>query len=359
MNLHGAIIDELHAHKDRRLYDALTTASGSRRQPFTFIITTAGENPHSIAAEVHHYAEQVLEGVIEDPSFLPIIYAAPGDADWQDEAVWRAANPAIGSGFRSLQEMRTAALQARQIPGREQPFRQLYLNQWGTAGATRWLSMQAWDKCASAPPIVRRRAWLGVDLSANKDLTALVLVVPDGQGGYDVRADFWCPKEKLVERGRNDKVPYGLWVQQGYLHTMEGSTIDNEVVERRIVELCNEWDIREIDFDPWNARDSMSRLLRESLPVVKVEQTTANLSNATKTLETLILSGKIRHDGHPVLRWNISNAVAESDNNGNVRPSKKKSYERIDGVSALVTALSRAILDEGESIYASRGVLVL
>jgi phage terminase large subunit-like protein len=233
------------------------------------------------------------------------------------------------------------------------------LNQWGTAGATRWLSMPAWDKCAAVPPLTRRRAWLGLDLSATTDLTALVLVVPDGQSAYDVRAEFWCPDEKLTERGRSDKVPYPLWVQQGYLHVTDGRSVDYGAVEARITELMTEWEIAEIAVDPWNARDLTTRLKSAGAPVIEVAQTMANLSSGAKALETLILSGKIRHDGHPVLRWNISNAVAETDNNGNVRPSKKKSYERIDGVSALVTALSRAILDEGESIYASRGVLVL
>jgi phage terminase large subunit-like protein len=198
-----------------------------------------------------------------------------------------------------------------------------------------------------------------LDLSATTDLTALVLVVPDGQGAYDVRAEFWCPDEKLTERGRSDKVPYPLWVQQGYLHVTDGRSVDYGAVEARITELMTEWEIAEIAVDPWNARDLTTRLKSAGAPVIEVAQTMANLSSGAKALETLILSSKIRHDGHPVLRWNISNAVAETDNNGNVRPSKKKSYERIDGVSALVTALSRAILDEGESIYASRGVLVL
>lgn len=359
LNLHGAIIDELHAHPDRRLYDVLTTSSGSRRQPLIFIITTAGENPNSIAAEVHRYAEKVRDGIAPDPSFLPVIYAAPEEADIWDEAVWRACNPALASGFRSMSELRTAALQAREIPGREQPFRQLYLNQWGTAGATRWLSLPAWDRCALARPIARRRAFLGVDLSATIDLTAVVLVVPDGEGGFDVRADFWCPAEKLTERGRQDKVPYPLWVKQGYLKATPGPTVAYAAVEQRIVELCSEWEVAEVAVDPWNARDVMTRLIEAGLPIVKVDQTMGNLSSGAKALETLILSGNLHHDGNPVLRWNVSNAVAIYDTNENVRPAKNKSYEKIDGVSALVTALSRAILDAGESVYGNRGVLVL
>ena len=148
MDLHGAVIDELHAHRDAELYRVLTSSTGSRRQPLTFVITTASSDEHSIATEVYRYAQAVQAGVIEDPTFLSVIYAAPEDADPWSPAVWRVCNPALRSGFRSLDELRTAALQAKQVPAREASFRQLYLNQWGTASASRWLPLPAWDACA-------------------------------------------------------------------------------------------------------------------------------------------------------------------------------------------------------------------
>lgn len=347
MNLHAAVIDELHAHEDRRLFDVLTSSTGARDQPLVFIITTASSDEHSIAAEVHRYAEKVRDGVIEDPSYLPIIYGAAEDADPWDEAVWLGTNPAIESGFRSMTEMRTAALQAKEVPGREQAFRQLYLNQWGTAAAPRWLSLPSWDACKSEPPTEtgRRRAVLGLDLSATTDLTALVTVFPDDEpGGYEVRAEFWCPREKITERARRDRVPYPLWVQQGFLTPTESRAVDLSFVEARIMALMAEHEVIEVAIDPWNARDLTTRLLRNGVPAVEVAQTMANLTTASKALETLVLSRKLRHDGHPILRWNVSNAVADMDGNGNIKPSKKKSHERIDGVSALVTALARAVV---------------
>jgi len=359
LNLHGAIIDELHAHPDRRLYDVLTTSSGSRRQPFVFIITTAGSDEHSIAAEVHRYAEKVRDGIVPDPSFLPVIYAAPPDADVWDEEVWQACNPALTSGFRSLNEMRTAARQAKEIPGREQAFRQLYLNQWGTTAASRWLSLNAWDACASAAPLPEGRAFMGLDLSATTDLSALVLLIPDADGGFDVRAEFWCPEERLQERARTDRVPYPVWVQQGHLTATPGNSVDYTFIEARIMAIMAEREIAVVAVDPWNARELTGRLAQNGVPIVEVAQTLPNLTSGAKALETLILSRKLRHNGQPILRWNISNAVADVDGNGNVKPSKKRSHERIDGVSALVTALSRAIVDGGESVYGSRGVLVL
>jgi phage terminase large subunit-like protein len=149
LNLHGAVIDELHVWPERELYDALMTSTGGRSQPLVFIATTAGDNEHSICAEVHRHAEQVRDGVVEDPQLLPVIYAAPDDADWTDENVWRACNPALGD-FRSWEEMRAFARQAKDVPGQESPFRRLYLNQWGTAAAVRW------PPCPRGMPTVRR-----------------------------------------------------------------------------------------------------------------------------------------------------------------------------------------------------------
>jgi phage terminase large subunit-like protein len=361
-NLSGCVIDELHAHPDRRLYDALITAMGARRQPLCVILTTAGTAEHSIAAEVHRYAEKVRDGVIEDPTFLPVIYAAPEDADPWDEAVWQACNPALRDGFRSLEEMRAAARTAKAVPGREPAFRQLYLNQWGTAAASRWLPLDAWDACAEnvgpPPPFAGRRAFLGLDLASTRDLTALAIVLP-ADDGYDVRMEFWVPADTIAERERSDRVPYRLWVEQGWLHATPGNSTDYAYVEKRIYELMEELDVREIGADPWNARDLVTRLQTNAVPIFEVQQTMANLSTPSKALEKLILSRRLRHDGNPVMRWCVSNAVARTDANGNVAPDKKRSHEKIDGVSAVTTAMARALVATGPSVYDTRAPLVL
>ena len=359
MNLHAAIIDELHAHEDRRLYDVLTSSTGARRQPFTFIITTAGHDEHSIAAEVHRYAEKVRDGVIADPSFLPVIYAAPADANPWDETVWYACNPALESGFRSLRDMRLMARQAQEIPGREQPFRQLFLNQWGTTAAARWLNLNAWDQCASQQPFPQQRTFLGLDLSAVQDLTALVQVTMADDGSIDVRSEFWCPQDRLEERARTDRVPYPVWVKQGFLTATPGKSVDYAAIEARILALMEQREIIAVAVDPWNARDLTTRLKQKGVPVIEVAQTIGLLTTPSKALEMLLLQRRIRHDGHPILRWNVSNAVATYDGQGNVKPDKKLSHERIDGVSALVTALSRAVVDQTGSIYETRGALRL
>jgi phage terminase large subunit-like protein len=362
MNLSAAVCDELHVWPSRDLYDVLTTSTGARAQPLIIILTTAGDDVHSIGAEVHRHAVRVHDGLVPDPGLLPVIYAAPPDADPWDEAVWRACNPALGT-FRSLEEMRAAARQAQAVPGRELAFRRLYLNQWHAAGASRWLSMPSWDACAIPPddpaPLRGRRAFIGVDLATTRDLTALAIVLPDGDGGFDLRCEFYCPGDSLTERGHQDHVPYPLWAQQGFITPTVGNTIDYTVIEARLHALMREYDVAEVCVDPWNAKGLCAKLLQDGLPVVEVPQTMAGLSSASKALETLVLSRRIRHDGHPVLRWNVSNAVADVDGNGNLKPSKKRSHERIDGVSATVTALARALVVRTGSVYDTRGALVM
>jgi phage terminase large subunit-like protein len=355
MNLSGVIVDELHAHRDAELYRVITSSTGSRRQPLTFVITTASAEEHSIAAEVYRYATQVRDGVIDDPSFHSVIYSAPEDADPWSPKTWRASNPALRSGFRSLDELRTAALQARAIPAREASFRQLYLNQWGAVAADTWLPLAAWDGSAGAPldraALAGRQCYLGVDLSSTRDLSAVVAIFPDDAGGYDVACDFFAPAENVAERVGRDRVPYELWAHQGHLTLTEGNVVDYDAVGQRIRDYAAECEVLEVGFDRWNATAMMAELQRDGIPAVAVPQTIAGLTAGTKELERLVLTGKLRHGGQPVLRWCASNVVVERDHADNLKPSKRKSVERIDGISALVNALTRALESQGGSIY--------
>jgi phage terminase large subunit-like protein len=246
--------------------------------------------------------------------------------------------------------MRTAARQAQAVPAREASFRQLYLNQWGTTAAPRWLPLAAWDACAAPGSTIDagagvspRRAFLGLDLASTTDLTALVTVIEDGDE-LDVRADFWCPDDNLAERSRRDHVPYELWAKQGHLTATPGNTVDYSFIEARIHALMATHEVVEVAVDPWNARPLLAKLAQDQVPAIAVAQTMAGLTAASKELERRILSRTLRHDGHPILRWCVGNTVADVDGNGNLKPSKKRSHERIDGVSALVTALARALV---------------
>ena len=336
-NASVVIYDELHAAPNRELYDVLSTSQGARLQPYMIVITTAGYDRKSILWELYEHGQKVLAKPEMDPTFLPILFEAPRDADWLDEAVWHLANPALGD-FRSLEEMRIAAARAKAIPAQENTFRRLYLNQW-TEQAERWLPMREWDACRQDGADLRgKRCFIGMDLSSTRDLTALVAVFPDGDC-FDVRAAFFVPKENTAERERQDHVPYAQWIREGHIFTTPGNVVDYEAVRRKINEWAHIYDVESVTFDPWNATHLVTLLSeQDGFKCVSMRQGFASLSAPTKSLEKAILSRQLRHDGHPVLSWCISNCAVEQDPAGNLKLSKKESTEKIDGAYALVMA---------------------
>lgn len=188
-----------------------------------------------------------------------------------------------------------------------------------------------------------RRCYVGLDLSSTRDLTALAAAFPDDAGpGFDVLPEFFVPKENIRERATRDKVPYDQWERDGFLNATPGNVVDYEAVRRTLIAWDAEFDVREIAFDPWNATDLVTRLQeQDGFVCVPIRQGFRSLTAPTKALEAAILSRALRHDGHPVLRWNIGNIAVELDAAGNYKLSKKVSTERIDGASALVNAVDR------------------
>lgn len=360
-NASVVIYDELHAAPTRELWDVLATSQGARSQPLMIAITTAGFDRHSILWELYAHAKKVAENPSLDPTFLPILYEAAIEADWLDEKVWKQANPALGD-FRSIEEMRIMAARAKEIPAQENTFRRLYLNQW-TEQASRWISLIAWDAChvsIDRASLRGRRCYVGMDLSSTKDLTALVAVFPDDDGGFDVLSHFFVPKDSMRQRETRDRVPYGQWYRDGYLTATDGPVVDYEAVRRQLNAWAAEFDLKEIGLDPWNATDLVTRLQeQDGFLCVAIRQGFQSLSAPTKSMEKAVLSRTLRHDGHPVLRWNVGNVSVESDPAGNLKPSKKVSTERIDGVVALIMAIDRMDRNSasGASVYEARGVL--
>ena len=360
-NASVVIYDELHCAPNRELWDVLATSQGGRREPLMIAISTAGYDRHSILWELYAHAKKVLENPKLDPTFLPILYEAPVDADWTDERIWKQANPALGD-FRSLEEMRVLAARAKEIPAQENTFRRLYLNQW-TEQASRWITMPVWDACRATidrASLRGRRCYIGMDLSTTKDLTAIVAVFPDDEGGFDVLPAFFVPTESMRERETRDRVPYGQWAREGSLDATPGNMVDYDAVKHRLLEWAAEFDVRELAFDPWNAAGLVAQLEgQHGFTCVAMRQGFATLSPPTKSLEKAVLSRTLRHDGHPVLRWNVGNVSVETDPTGNLKPSKKVSTERIDGVVALIMAIDRMDRNSasGTSVYESRGVL--
>jgi phage terminase large subunit-like protein len=344
LNLSAAIVDELHAHESRELLDVLSTSMGARRQPLMFIITTAGFDRTSVCYQLHEHAAKVREHMIRDDSFLPVLYGADENDDWTSPETWRKANPGYDITIKTdflAQECR----RAREMPGYENAFKRLHLNIW-TSLETKWLSMEHWDLGAVRvdPTTLRGRpCYVGVDLSSTRDLSAMVTLFPAPDGSYDVHAEFWLPAHSLPDRVRKHGM-FDVWAKQGFLTLTPGNVVDYDVIEHRIRELGGLYPVEQICVDPWNATAMIVRLQADGLPCIPVQQTIGNLSAATKTLETLVLQGRLRHGGNPILKWCASNAVVTRDANENLRVTKDKSPDRIDGIAALITALSMALI---------------
>lgn len=361
LNLSVFIYDELWAAPNRDLWDALTTSMAARRQPLAIAISTAGYDPHTILGELYRHALKVQENPEFDPSFLPSIFAASEDDDWTSPATWAKANPnytvSVKQDFLE-QECR----RAQAMPAYENTFKRLHLNLW-TESETRWLSMPAWDACgetgAPLPPLSGRRCYLGVDLSSTRDLSALVAIFPDDDGAYDVLCNFWLPNDNMHDRVRRDRVPFDVWAREGYLRLSGGNIIDHDAIERRIRELGEQYMVEAVAIDPWNASQMIARLQADGIPAVPQSQTIGALTSATKALESLVLTGKLRHGGNPILKWCAGNVTVETDHAENLKPSKKKSTERIDGISALVNALAVALPATTGSVYDTRGPLLV
>lgn len=345
LNVHGAIVDEVHAHRTRDLWDVLETASGARRQPLRFAITTAGYDRQSLCWELHDYGISVLEGTVADDARFVYIAAIDAGDDPFDEAVWSKANPNLGVSVK-LDDLREQAERAKRMPGAMNAYLRLRMNVW-TQQASRWITPEAWDGCnGPVDALTGRPCFGGLDLSTTTDISALVLLFPDGSGGYDVLADFWAPEERARDRAQRDRVPYLDWARDGYLTLTPGNVVDYDRVREDIREYAEQYDVRELGYDRWNATQIVSQLVEDGAQMLPIGQGFASLSAPTKDLERLILDGKLRHGGHPILRWMAGNVAVEQDAAGNTKPSKRRSTERIDGIVALVMALFCAMRAE-------------
>ncbi len=364
-NTHAVVYDELHVAPNRDLWDTLRTSMGARRQPLMLAITTAGYDRNSICWEVHEYARQVRDGVIKDPSFLPVIYSADPEDDWTDEKVWAKANPNLGVTIK-LDFLRQECQRAKEIPAYQNTFRRLYLNQW-TQQDTRWIDMEAWRECGGKvdyEELANLRCWAGVDLSTTTDISSCALVFePDSDGVVHVLSYNWVPRENIAARVRRDRVPYDLWAQQGHITATEGNVIDYDYIRIAITdEIKRRFPLLQVvGYDPWNATKWAIDLESEGVPVMEVRQGFKTMSPACKELERLIIGRKLRHNNNPVLTWAMDNLVVAQDPAGNIKPAKDKSTERIDPAVAVIIAISTMLQSEApeESAYESRGVFAV
>lgn len=341
LNPHAAIIDELHAHTNRDMVDVLRTAVGARRQPLLWSITTAGSNQQSIWWEMRSYAMNVLDGVADDDSLFCYIATLDAGDDWRDEAVWPKGNPNLGVSVYA-ESLREECHRAEQIPAQQNAFRRLRLNE-PTEQSERWLDMATWDRNGDMPELVPgMTVFAGLDLSSTIDLTACVAVAPR-DGGYDIVARFWRPGDTVAEAERRDGVPYRQWADEGWLTLTDGTAIDPVQIADDIAEWLAPYTVQELAFDAWNAAGASARLQSLGVTCVAMAQGFATYSEPCHALEALLLEGRIRHGGNPLLRWMAGQVTVKFGPNDAIRPYKAAgSGIRDDGVVALLMGLARA-----------------
>jgi phage terminase large subunit-like protein len=346
---HGIIFDELHVQPNRDLWDVLHTGKIKRRQPLTVAITTAGFDRLSICYEQRRWAEKVRDGAVDDPEFLPAIYAAEPEDDWTSPETWRKANPNLGVSIRE-EDIAKECAKAKEIPGYENTFKRLHLNLW-TEQDVRWLTMDVWRKGdAPLPDLTGEPCWAGLDLSTTTDITALALVFPRNAGGFYLMCRFWVPGNNARRRSHRDRVDYLAWgarPEETGLTLTDGDVVDYDVVRRDINALNERYSIQEIAIDRWNAAQITTQLQGDGFVIAPFGQGYGSMNPASKEFEKLVFQGALQHGGNPVLRWMAANVSLEQNAAGDIKPSKAKSTERIDGIVAAVMAVGRAATAEG------------
>lgn len=353
---HGVIFDELHAQPNRELWDVLTTGQGARRQPLTVAITTAGYDRQSICWEQFDYGRRVANGSVDDPTFFFRWWGVDDGEDWDDERVWERAQPNLGVSV-SREFLRAEARQARAQPARQNTFRRLYLNQWTQASA-RWLDLRAWDATAGMVDEAQlrgRRCFGGLDLASTTDLAALCWDFPGEDGVHEALWRFWAPTERLEDLDSRTAGQASVWARQSILTLTEGNVIDYRAILDQIDRDARAFDVAELGYDRWGMTQLSQDLMDGGLTVVPIGQGFASMSAPTKELERLVLDGKYRHGGNPVMRWMVDNVVVRTDPAGNVKVDKAKSTEKVDGVVAAVMALDRATRHEPKKSYRAVG----
>lgn len=362
-SISGLVFDELHNQPNRKLWDVLTKGSGdARRQALHVAITTAGTDRNSICFELHTKALDLLKGRRVDPTFYPVVYSLPDDADWSDEENWYKVNPSLGYTV-PIERMREAFLQAQENPAEENVFRTLRLSQW-VGSTVAWIPDHIYEK-GNIPidmaALEGRECYAGLDLSSSGDITALVLMFPPRTEPekYICLPFFWVPEDTIPLRVRRTSVPYDNWAAQGYMKATPGNVIDYAYIQNTIEELSLKYHIMEIAFDRWGSNMLVERLTEMGLTVVPFGQGYKDMSAPSKEFYEQMMKGNMIHGGNPVMKWMCGNVVVDTDPAGNIKPTKSKSADKIDGVVAAIMALDRCIRHEQTgSVYDERGLLV-
>jgi len=368
----AVFLDELHVYRNRRLWRAMKSGLPKVPGSLMVITTTPGRGQTGLAWEEYNYARRIALGEIQNPAYLPIIFEPESGSDWKDETVWYHTNPGLSLGFPDIEELRHAARQAEEKPAERDDFKQYNIGFWLDQSTSPFVPMDVYDEGADEPvcnkvtgevnldTVKDAPCWLGVDLSTNVDLSAIVAcwrIDEEDDPTFVVWPWFFCPKDNLRARGESDQVNYPDWVEKGFIIATDGNVIDHRKVKAKVRELCQTFNVQEIAFDPKLAIAMMSDLAEEGLPAVEMRQGWISMGAPIKALERAILGRKFKHGGHPVLRWHFDCVALDNSKTDTPTFHKGKSRDRIDGAQACAMAVGRAAVGDAKprSPYESSG----
>lgn len=364
---HAYSIDELHAHKNRALFDVLKSARAKRKNPLSWYITTAGFSLECVCFSERSFIIKVLEGTLEADSYFGIIFTIDKDDDWQDEACWRKANPLLDVSV-SLQILRDDFAKALASPKDEGDFKTKHLNMWLHA-ADAWLNMAQWDNCADQTLRIEdfkgKPCRIGVDLSDRLDIASVNLEFEDGPRVVWFSFNY-LPEDLVAEKAHTVNDHYADWAREGHLTLTPGDWIDHQTIEADIRRLADEYGAREaIAFDQWASATHMAaRLVEDGYNAVIIPKTAKRFTDPAKDIEGRIQRKRFAHDGNPILKWAASNCVVDRRVDGSILPKKetKSSANKIDPFDAgLLSAALRLTVSEedGPSVYDTEELMVL
>jgi phage terminase large subunit-like protein len=375
-NIHLGIIDEVHVC-NHELYDTLRYGGASRRQPIFFEISTAGNDKQSLGYERYQYAKGIQNGTNTDDG-RTLVYIAEADRNdvWEDEEQWYKANPSLGTTI-TLDSFRADFLEAKNgSPSDQATFRQLRLNLWQD-GLDSYFDMVLWSANAVPPlglpllpsgarpgtgrgsaqsaglppalaclePFYGRDCFAGLDIANTLDMASLGLTFPEEDDGFMLWPFFWIPEEANRARERKNKRTFYDWIAQGWIEATEGDEIDYELIYTRVLQIGEKVNIKSIGYDPWNAGQIAQQLQIAGFTMVRVPQTISSFNEPLVKMKNLLLAGKLRHGGHPVLHYMAEKTVVRSDGLGNVMPARKKASDKIDGIVAEAMAIGQALAE--------------
>lgn len=365
LNVHCAIIDELHAHKSAGVVDIISTATPARDQPLIFEITTAGQNRHSVCFEHREYSINVLMGKegFEDDTWFSMIFCLDDKEDWKDPESWFLANPNLGISLKA-EYLRKEFRKALVMKSYQNTFLRLHMGIWTDVGES-WIEDAKWQSCASEFDLLERlkgkKCFGGLDLAKNDDINALSLFFPmeEGMGNHFLLTFLWCPEETIKTVSEDKMTPYEKWAESGHLIETPGNVRDDDMIIANILDFGSRFEIQSIAYDPWGATNIAAKLQEREIEMSEFRQGFKTMSPPTKEFAKLVIGKKIEHSGNPVMRWMMGNIVVVMDSSENIKIDKKKSGRKVDGPVSAVMAIGEWMTANPptENPYEDRGVI--